>query len=297
MDLGSLLGGSCEHRALEVIVQLSSLCAVSNLSMADVYAGDASWRSPPAGPPAGSPAGQKPGILAKGQVHVWRASLDLPEDRLCDLERMLSPDELIRAERLRFARDRRQFIAARGLLRILLGSYLEVDPRLLRFRYGRWGKPFLSPMPRHRDLYFNLSHSGGLALYAVARAPVGIDVERICDVDEMEQIARRFLSPGDRQHLSSLPVQARQEAFFGLWTRQEALAKATGEGLAALPEGSSPLTAKSFGLGRTRGAVGFSRWTLHPLFPGPGYAAALAVRGCCRQIECLQLSALESEHM
>jgi 4'-phosphopantetheinyl transferase len=267
---------------------MNSWCATSSFSMADGQARDVLWHPPP--------TGLKRWALAKEQVHVWRVSLDVSEDRLRELASTLSPDELTRSERLKFARDRRHFVAARGLLRALLGSYLQVDPRLLRFSYGRWGKPFLSPMPCHQDLDFNLSHSDGLALYAIARAPVGIDVERICDVDDMEQIAQRFLVPADRRYLSALPSQARREAFFALWTRYEAYAKATGEGLAVPQSGSHSSAIDAPGWRCVKWAQGPEpTWTFRELCPGPGYAAALAVQGCCRRIDCWELSLLESE--
>ena len=238
------------------------------------------WRPPPAG-----------WGLSKGQVHVWRASLDVSEDRLRDLERTLSRDEQSRAGRFKFAQERRRFIAARGILRTLLGRYLVVDPCLLQFSYGMWGKPFLSSMPRHRNLGFNLSHSGGLALYAVALGSVGIDLERICAVKEMEQIARRFFSPSERRSLRRLAGPSRQVAFFGCWTRREAYAKATGRGLTMPGEGAGlPMLGQSLGQKRKRwGFVPPSCWTLYELCPGPGYAAALAARGRGAQIECWQL--------
>ncbi len=103
-------------------------------------AADVLWRPPP-----------RTTHLPDGQVHVWRASLDVSEHRLRALERTLGLDELDRAGRLRFARDRRRFIAARGMLRVLLSRYLDVDPRTLCFRYGQWGKPFLSFDPSVSD--------------------------------------------------------------------------------------------------------------------------------------------------
>jgi phosphopantetheinyl transferase len=112
-----------------------------------------------------------------GSVHVWRADLTAVEDRLEDL---LCADERSRAARILPARKRVLWVRSRGLLRALLGRYLERDPRALRFELGAGGKPALAPAgPAPADLRFNLSHSGELALVAVTvEQEVGVDLER-----------------------------------------------------------------------------------------------------------------------
>jgi 4'-phosphopantetheinyl transferase len=193
----------------------------------------------------------------------------------------LSPDERARAERFHFARDRDHFIAGRGLLRVILARYLETEPGTLRFEYGRHGKPRLASTAGD-GIRFNVAHSRGLALYAVAVGrELGVDIERI--EPRLEQgIAERFFSPGEIATLRSLPPPVQREAFFACWTRKEAYVKARGEGLtlgldqfevsmcpgepaALLHTASDPDEAR--------------RWSLQELAPGPGYAAALAVEG------------------
>jgi len=120
--------------------------------------------------------------LASADVHVWRARIDEAGFDLSRLEPLLSSDERARAERFAFADLRRRFIVTRGILRWLLAGYLEEDPRRLRFRYGPHGKPALDARRGEQTLQFSLSHSHGLALYAITRGrEVGIDVERIRD--------------------------------------------------------------------------------------------------------------------
>src|SRR5271168_3240092 len=112
-----------------------------------------------------------------GVIHVWRADLTTIED---DLEDLLCAEELARASRILPERKRILWARSRGVLRALLGRYLDRDPRTLRFVVGPHGKPGLlrDDTESVEDLRFNLSHSGSLALYAVTvgRA-VGIDVE------------------------------------------------------------------------------------------------------------------------
>ncbi len=119
-------------------------------------------------------------LARAGVIDVWKADLAAIEDGLEDL---LRADELIRAARIVPARKRVLWARSRGLLRALLGRYLERDPRELRFALGSHGKPALAREETDAgDLRFNLSHSGGLALVAVtAGREVGVDIERARD--------------------------------------------------------------------------------------------------------------------
>ena len=110
--------------------------------------------------------------LRCGEVHVWRAHCRTSR-RVCGV---LSPAEWVRAGRFHFERDRERFVAARGLLRTILGRYLELPPRELQFSFGAHGKPALEGVAS--TLRFNLSHSDDLLLLAVSHArEVGVDVE------------------------------------------------------------------------------------------------------------------------
>ena len=191
------------------------------------------------------------------EVSVVYAKLDLPDERLAELTGHLSDDERARAERLAFEGDRRCFVAARGLLRELLGQHLDTPPGALRFSYGSRGKPFLEG----QTLRFNLSHAHGRAAYAFAVGrEVGIDLERIREVERMARIAARVFPTADADAVAAASGEKQAAEFFRAWTRREAYGKATGEGLAS---GSTP------GEG----------WTLRSLAPPPGFAAALAAAG------------------
>ena len=165
-------------------------------------------------------------------MHVWRAALDVPESQVRSLWDTLTADERQRAEHYVFEKDRTHFVVARGLLRVLLGRYLRQDPPHLRFTYGPHGKPALATDTGGGALRFNVSHSHGLALYAITRGrEVGVDVERIRPEVAQEKIAERFFSPREVTLLRALPAPLQATAFFACWTRKEAYIKATGEGL------------------------------------------------------------------
>lgn len=225
--------------------------------------------------------------LADDEVHVWLAPLDLPSSHVQLLRGILTADELGRADRFHFAQAQRHFIAGRGILRTILGRYLTVAPEHIRFCYNRYGKPFLTSDLDHHKLNFNLSHSDGLALYAITRMrEIGIDLERIRTNFAYEQIAEQFFSAGEVAILRTVPATMKPKAFFNCWTRKEAYIKARGQGL-ALPLDSfevSLVPGEPARLLAVRGGLQKgSHWTLQELRPGYGYVGALAVKGCnCR---------------
>ncbi|HEY9846329.1 MAG TPA: 4'-phosphopantetheinyl transferase superfamily protein [Candidatus Caenarcaniphilales bacterium] len=232
----------------------------------------------------------EPLVLESNQVHVWRASLELSSLRLKGLQRILSVDELQRAKQFVRQKDQDAFVAARGVLRLILSRYLKQGPESLYFCYGSHGKPALSFECNPDGLCFNLSHSGGLALYAVAmNQELGVDLEQVHTNLAYEAIAQRFFSPQESATLLALPPHDRVQAFFNGWTRKEAYVKAEGHGI------SLPL--KQFDVSLAPGEVAAivsiagdfqagTQWTLQALDPGLGYVAALAIKGRTWQVKC-----------
>ena len=222
-----------------------------------------------------------------GWVHVFRLRLNLPPERLEALRALLSPDELARADRYRSKHDGARFTAARGQLRALLADYAKIDPKQITFENSPHGKPALAGVM----LSFNLSHSGELALVAVAGAGVelGIDIETVRRDLEFERLAQRFFAPGETAALLALPPEQRTDAFFACWTRKEAYMKARGLGLAipldgfevSLDPGDPPRLLRP-----AAGDPHGEEWVMLQMDPGPGYTAALCARGPVTGIRC-----------
>jgi len=222
-------------------------------------------------------------VLPDDKVHVWQASLEQSSDVVNQLAQTLLPDELTRAERFRFARDRRRFIVSHGVLRAILGRYLRVDPHQVRLCYGSRGKPHLAGGMGNDALRFNLAHSHELAVYGFARGrEIGIDLEYVRPLADAEEIAGRFFSAHENAKFRSLPESLKLEAFYNCWTRKEAYLKATGDGLGRALDAFdvSLLPGVPTALLRVEGDQAEpARWSLRTLAPGPGYVAALAVEG------------------
>jgi 4'-phosphopantetheinyl transferase len=159
------------------------------------------------------------------------------------------------------------------MLREILSGYLETTPAQVRFSYNAYGKPAV----QDSRVRFNVSHSGGWALFAVTeRREVGIDIERIDARVAQEQIPERFFSAWEAAQLRALPVAQQTDAFFRCWTRKEAYIKARGLGL------SLPLDSFDVSLAPGEPAAllrGAGNYALQELPAPEGFAAAIAAEG------------------
>jgi len=167
-------------------------------------------------------------VLPAGDCQLWLAWLD--EELPASFRAFMSADERIRIGRLKSSRRSDQFTVARGILRILLGRYLSSRPERLVFSYGPHGKPELAG-GLEAGLSFNVSHSGGLAVFAIANGfEVGVDIEEIHPVNDLEASASIFLSSDELAEFEALPIDGKLERFFTVWTCKEAILKAFGSG-------------------------------------------------------------------
>jgi 4'-phosphopantetheinyl transferase len=206
---------------------------------------------------------------------VWSANL---RREAAPFEALLSQDELARADSFYFCRDRRRFVVGRGIVRVLLGGYLDRDPVSLVFSYGEHGRPALD------GVAFNVSHSAEHAVIAISdRGDVGIDIEELRPEPAEEQVAERFFSPLEVSKLRRLPREEQPRAFLNCWTRKEAFIKALGDGLSLALDSFDVTLEPDEEPALTRTAWSSSEhesWRIRDLSGHfPGYVAALATRG------------------
>jgi 4'-phosphopantetheinyl transferase len=226
------------------------------------------------------------GQLPPHAVHVWIARLDEIAREGKSLQEDLSEKEAQRAERFNREKDRVRYVTSLAVLRSILGSYLHADPKQIEFRREKNNKPTLSGTFSSQGIQFSMSRSDGLALYAFARDLVlGVDIERIAPIPEMDRIVSRFFAPREIEDYFRVPPTARTEAFFPIWTRKEAFLKATGNGL-SLPLDSFSVSLQADGESVVKDASGNQTITPHVLLRDlhveRGFAAAVAVEGCDR---------------
>ena len=226
-------------------------------------------------------------IPAEGVVHLWSWLLPVEARTLSELEATLSADEWRRVRGMASHHHAGRFVSGRGMVRRILGSYLDLPPHELRFRYGRQGKPELDGFTGD-SLAFNFSDSYELAvLSVVAGHPIGVDVERIRRLSKAEAVnaAGSAKAAPDRSEADSALPET--EAFLWAWTRREAAAKAQGSGLQLWSE---TLAASTRRLPPNDLDEGPDRWRVYPLPLPAGYTGALAASREIETIICFPCS-------
>jgi len=223
--------------------------------------------------PVVGPSGRQ---LPEGSIEVWLASL---HGELDEVRHILSRDELDRASRYHFDRDRDRFAVGRALLRTLLEQYTGEPRECIRFAYGPYGKPRLAT----GSTTFNVSHSEDVALFAFSRGlEIGVDIEAAPSRPTDRDVAARFFSPLEAHTLFGLSLEQQSRAFLSCWTRKEAFIKARGEGLSlplqdfdvTLAPGVSPALVRT-----AWSATEPADWLLFDISEDcPGCVAAVAVR-------------------
>lgn len=205
--------------------------------------------------------------------------LDVTPDAVAAAEALLSVDERARAGRFAMDRDRRRYTVARACLRHLLSVRTGLPAKSIEFGYSEYGKPRMATHFGVPNVRFNVSHCDGVAVYAFTHGlEVGIDIERVRTFDHQNELALRFLTPGENEALRALDLDQRSAAFFTCWTRKEALVKAMGAGL------SIPLDAFEVSLDEPPAIVKIaaeygdpSHWTMSGFVPAQGFVGALVV--------------------
>ena len=215
--------------------------------------------------------------LTEASVHIWTWNLDVDRDALSELESELSQSEWRRVRRYAAHRIARRFIVRRGMLRRVLGLYLNLQPHQVQFSYNAHGKPLLAP-DISPPLQFNISDSGELAALAVGTGqPLGIDIEQLRPLPDWNALAINVFSEPELNQLRQAAASTRTDVFFRLWTRREAIAKVEGVGLRQISaqlllddlEERSPHVSASESIPRLQDNI------LHELILPDGYVGAL----------------------
>ena len=201
--------------------------------------------------------------IRPGNVHLWLAAIVQSAGDLESLWNLLSDEEKSRANNI--PKEKRNcFVASRGILRLILGRYLKGEPSKIQFSY-RGEKPSLTQEFQELGIKFNLSHSGDLAVYAVALSQeVGVDLQQVCSTPQADHIATRFFTNEEKEMLSKLAGNRKQLAFFRIWTRKEAYLKGKGLSLTKI-------------LDKSGKSLETESWCFRSLEPARGYVATLAV--------------------
>jgi 4'-phosphopantetheinyl transferase len=216
--------------------------------------------------------------IEDGSLDLWAATLDVDHARVDAYRAILDNRELARVDRLRREEDKRDYIVSHGILREVLGRYLDLAPRGVAFTYGPFGKPYVGE-PGPERLEFNMSDSNGMLLIAVARGvAVGVDIEKHRPM-EFLKFARRFFTEAEAAALAELAGDELQRAFFRIWTCKESYVKGWGYGIqrnvgkfeVSVAGGRSRLVRCEFD------ETAPDRWSLVDIDQIPRFAATVAI--------------------
>jgi len=225
--------------------------------------------------------------LLPGKAHLWTMSLEVvgnkveapSSDPLIDeLELVLSEDERSRSRRFHFENNRREYIAAHALCRIMLSKFSTTAPQEWSFTAGPHGKPEIAGDGSADTMRFNISHTKGMVCLGVTlNDDIGVDVEWTGRNNRIEDIARFKFSKPEVTRLIEMPQSEKRKGFFMFWTLKEAYIKATGKGLAEPLDGFA-FSLKPVQVEFLNGQDDPLNWHFQPLELAPDYIGALAVR-------------------
>ncbi len=221
--------------------------------------------------------------LNPDEVHLWFVfpeEIQTP-DLLSAYQQLLSIDEKVRKQRLRYERLRRQYLISRAFVRTTLSRYCTTHPAEWSFYKNKHGRPEIIPRRDAPELRFNLSHTRGLISCGVAlREDIGVDVEEIFQRKILLEIAQKHFSAREVDDLSNLLPHQQKDRFFDYWTLKESYIKARGRGL------SLPLNRFCFQLSPSQSLSIFfdpslrensKDWQFWLLKPTPQHKASVAI--------------------
>lgn len=221
---------------------------------------------------------------AKNSIHIWIVQLNQWISHSQHLKTLLSEKEITRVERRKIQEKQEELILSRGILRIIIGSYLDQEPADLKINSTPDGKPYLE----NSKLEFNLSHSGNIWICALCQSKqVGIDIQERYPITSIKTIIKNYFSVDEKNYLDSLPAGQYKDNFFSLWTAKEAYLKAIGKGFQESPTKISILPDASSGnyiLDQAQSQQKSGEWTISAIDLEWDYSAAFAVLGQIDQI-------------
>jgi 4'-phosphopantetheinyl transferase len=219
-------------------------------------------------------------FLNNNELHIWRAIWDDSfVNSLSHFMELLSNDELNRAKKYHFERDRQKFIFWRGSFKSILSKYVNISAPNIQFNYNSYGKPSLKNVFFEKSVQFNISHSQSVAIYAFTfKDPVGIDIEYMRTDFDWQPIAQQFFTARENETLQK--AESSTQAFYYHWTRKEAIVKALGKGL-YIPLSDIDIAQELIGSHRVdrryRYMCGKQCWYIFDINAQQGYCASVVV--------------------
>ncbi len=214
------------------------------------------------------------------RIDIWKVSVSDIKNNIQSLPKILSDEEVKRVSKYRLNKDKIHFTISRTVLRMILSSYVEKYPEDIIFSYTDTLKPVLSTRNGERQIYFNVSHSNGLILYAICfDNDIGIDIECLASTLNSDVLAKRFFSLGERKYLSPMPLEVRQKEFTKIWVIKEAYLKATAKSISDVENIEVIIRKnKSLILKYNGKNVNLDKWKIYQFEPEKDYFACVVYK-------------------
>jgi phosphopantetheine--protein transferase-like protein len=214
-------------------------------------------------------------------IQLTCMNLTATPEELQTYRECLSADERRRAAAFATTVLSARYIAAHVALRILLGQTLNMPAQNIRFEAGLHGKPRLASPQNGRSLHFNLSHSADCALIGIANTEIGVDIERVQPLTDLDAIAAMVLTAEEREQFQTLEADDQMNWFYRCWVAKEACMKESGRGLALDPRNIRTFLCD----GASVGIADDMRWHIQDVPVEAGYRACFAIRSRQRREE------------
>ena len=171
--------------------------------------------------------------LKEKEVHIWNFDISNISDENRNLLReVLLQDELQRAAKFHFEKDRERFVSGSGLLRLLIKLYTSIPAKDISFEQNKYRKPDILIKQNTHKIYFNMSNSQNFVCIGfIKNEQIGVDIEVIKPIKDYLDVANNFFSEVEKTQLKTYSEDKAMEAFYTCWTGKEAFIKYLGEGL------------------------------------------------------------------
>jgi len=221
--------------------------------------------------------------LNRDEIHIWIFDLGNSGQDISAWEHFLSEEEIQRSKKYIFQNDNQRFVARRGILRLLLGQYLRIDPTAICYQINQFGK---SAIPSNA-IRFNLSACQNKVVIALSlQSEIGVDIEQVRFLPDLDRIAKQWFSTKECAELFTLARDKQLDAFYHAWTQKEAFVKAYGEGLSLPLQGFSVTVDPGLPggiLSISDDVEGVSAWKMITAAPDSGWRVAVCVQAEARQ--------------
>ncbi|AFH50190.1 Phosphopantetheinyl transferase [Ignavibacterium album JCM 16511] len=170
--------------------------------------------------------------IANSEIHIYSINITEPEYDFQKLKEVFSQDEKERVSDYKFIKDRERAIVTFYFRRRILSEYTGKRPEELSFKKNNSGKPLID-IPEYDHLKFNYSHSGEMIIYAISKdSEIGVDIELVKEIPDMNALVENYFSKEEIQVFKNMDNRNDQtNLFYKIWTRKEALVKASGKGI------------------------------------------------------------------